>query len=396
VTRAQTGQVSRLRTSLVALALLVSACTGFDDEPGGDAAPQDSPSPSASTSGPDETGEAGETGEVGETGETGPPATKPPHPVSLPALMAREYDGRGLRLGAELASTGTYRQHTVTYRSGKLRISGVLNVPRGRGPFPALVLAHGYIDPAIYTNGRGMARELDRFGTEGFVTLHVDYRNHAGSDDDPAAERRLRLGYTEDVINAVLALRRWKGPVDDDRVGLVGRSMGGGVVYNALVVKPGLVDAAVVFAPVSSRTADNFNRWIRPDTGRAGLAAEIIERYGEPSRARRFWRNQPAQLLRRHHRAGADPSRDLRRLLPGRVESTDRLGDAGGRRRRDAADLPGRGARLRPAVAALHGPHARVPAAAPGLAADPVGRSAPVGWSHGEGGPACRIGFTHA
>jgi dipeptidyl aminopeptidase/acylaminoacyl peptidase len=211
--------------------------------------------------------------------------------VSLQALMAKEYDGRALRLGAELASTAAYRQHTVTYRSGKLRISGVLNIPRGKGPFPALVLAHGYIDPAIYTNGRGMARELDRFGTEGFVTLHVDYRNHAGSDDDPAADSRLRLGYTEDVINAVLALRRWKGPVDDDRVGLVGRSMGGGVVYNVLVVEPGLVDAAVVFAPVSSDTVDNFERWIRPDPGRAGLAAEIIERYGEPGSARRFWRN---------------------------------------------------------------------------------------------------------
>jgi dipeptidyl aminopeptidase/acylaminoacyl peptidase len=205
--------------------------------------------------------------------------------------MAKEYDGRGLRLGRELASTGSYRQHTVTYRSGKLRISGVLNVPRGRGPFPALVLAHGYIDPAIYTNGRGMARELDRFGAEGFVTLHVDYRNHANSDDDPAADRRLRLGYTEDVINAVLALRRWKGPVDDDRVGLVGRSMGGGVLYNVLVVKPGLVDAAVVFAPVSSNTVDNFERWTRPEPGRSRLAAQIVERYGEPSKARRFWRN---------------------------------------------------------------------------------------------------------
>jgi dipeptidyl aminopeptidase/acylaminoacyl peptidase len=205
--------------------------------------------------------------------------------------MGREYDGRGLRLGPELTSTAAYRQHTVTYRSGDLRISGVLNIPRGRGPFPALVLAHGYIDPAIYQNGQGMRRELDRFGSSGFVTLHVDYRNHAGSDDDPAAERDLRLGYTEDVINAVHALRRWAGPVDDERVGLVGRSMGGGVVYNVLAVQPGLVDAAVVFAPVSSKAADNFERWIRPDPSRSGLAARILRRYGEPRDNVEFWRN---------------------------------------------------------------------------------------------------------
>jgi dipeptidyl aminopeptidase/acylaminoacyl peptidase len=217
--------------------------------------------------------------------------TPPPHPVSLAALMQRKYDGHGLKLRRELVSTEAYRQHNVVYRSGKLRITGVLNVPRGSGPFRAVVLAHGHIDPDIYVNGQGMRRELDWLARRGFVTLHVDYRNHAGSDDDPAAESRLRLGYTEDVINAVHALRAWDGPVDDDRIGLVGRSMGGGVIYNVLTVQPGLVDAAVVFAPVSSNTVDNFERWIRPNPGRVGLAKRIIRRYGEPADNPEFWRN---------------------------------------------------------------------------------------------------------
>ncbi len=205
--------------------------------------------------------------------------------------MEREFDGRGLRLRRELVSTEAYRQYNVTYRSGDLRISGVLNVPRGAGPFPAVVLAHGYIDPDIYVNGQGMRRELDWLARRGFVTLHVDYRNHAGSDDDRAAETSLRLGYTEDVVNAVKALRAWDGPVDDERVGLVGRSMGGGVIYNVLTVQPGLVDAAVVFAPVSSNTVDNFERWIRPDPGRENLARRIVRKYGEPDENPEFWRN---------------------------------------------------------------------------------------------------------
>ena len=205
--------------------------------------------------------------------------------------MQREFDGRGLKLRGELVSTEAYRQYNVTYRSGDLRISGVLNVPRGSGPFPTVVLAHGYIDPDVYVNGQGMRRELDWLARRGYVTLHVDYRNHAGSDDDRAAETSLRLGYTEDVINAVHALREWDGPVDDERVGLVGRSMGGGVIYNVLAVQPGLVDAAVVFAPVSSNTVDNFERWIRPDPGRANLARRIVRKYGEPDDNPEFWRN---------------------------------------------------------------------------------------------------------
>ena len=29
-----------------------------------------------------------------------------------------------------------------------------MNVPRGTGPFPVLVLLHGYIDPAVYVTVR--------------------------------------------------------------------------------------------------------------------------------------------------------------------------------------------------------------------------------------------------
>ena len=79
------------------------------------------------------------------------------------------------------------------------------------------MLNHGYIDPAYYVTGQGLAREQDALARAGFVVLHTDYRNHAFSDDDPTAERRMRLGYTVDVVNAVKALRRADLPVDDRR-----------------------------------------------------------------------------------------------------------------------------------------------------------------------------------
>ena len=81
-------------------------------------------------------------------------------------------------------------------------------------------------------------------------------------------------------------------PVDDDRIGLVGRSMGGGVVYNVLVAQPGLVDAAVVFAPVSSRTSGQLRpvdpRRPRPQRARrtGSSCAATASRGDNP----RFWR----------------------------------------------------------------------------------------------------------
>jgi uncharacterized protein len=226
------------------------------------------------------------------------PAGEPPHPVSLQALMEMDYDGRGLRAGRVLARTSAYTRRFVTYKSGKLTISGIMNVPVGSGPFPVLVLSHGYIDPEIYVNGQGLSREQDYLARRGYVVVHVDYRNHAQSDDDPANNLKLRLGYTVDVVNAVLAVKRSSLPyLARDRVGLLGRSMGGGVTFNALVVKPDLVDAAVVFAPVSSDAVDNFNRWTRgasEGSERRQLASRIIAEYGAPEGNPKFWRNLSA------------------------------------------------------------------------------------------------------
>jgi dipeptidyl aminopeptidase/acylaminoacyl peptidase len=229
---------------------------------------------------------------IGTTPAPTPTKAPKPHPVSLPALMLKRFDGAELNLGDVLEENSSYTRYFVTYRSGTLTISGVMNVPAGNGPFPALVLNHGYIDPDVYTNGRGLRREQDYLARKGFVVLHTDYRNHAQSDDDPNAELNLRLGYTEDVVNAVLALRSSGLPyIDPDRIGLLGRSMGGGVTYNVLVAQPGLVDAAVVHAPVSADAADNFDRWIRGQPGNAGLADEIVAAFGSPEDNPTFWQN---------------------------------------------------------------------------------------------------------
>ncbi|WP_409474278.1 alpha/beta hydrolase family protein [Streptomyces sp. HC307] len=217
------------------------------------------------------------------------PTSKPPDPVSIPGLIAREHRGSGLRLGTVRLRTDAYTQYAITYEANGLTISGLMNVPEGRGPFPALVLAHGYIDPDVYTTGRGLAREQDLLARNGYVALHTDYRNHAGSDDDPDNDVNLRLGYTEDVIAAVQALRSSGLPqIDNDRIGLLGRSMGGGVVYNTLVVAPGLVDAAVVYAPVSSRPAENLDHFQRRNGD--PVVAEIEAEHGSPRENPAFWK----------------------------------------------------------------------------------------------------------
>jgi len=117
-----------------------------------------------------------------------------PHPVSLLALMKKTYKGRDFTMGQVLADMPAYTRHFITYKSGDLTISGIANIPKGNGPFPVIILNHGYIDPLIYTNGRGLKREQDYLARQGYFVVHPDYRNHAQSDEDPENDVNFRLG----------------------------------------------------------------------------------------------------------------------------------------------------------------------------------------------------------
>ncbi len=210
-----------------------------------------------------------------------------PSELSLNYLMKRSYDGRDLAVGQILDQNSSYTRYYITYKSADLKISGIMNVPTGTGPFPILILNHGYIDPAIYTNGRGLKREQDYFARRGYIVIHSDYRNHADSDKDEQAEYRFRLGYTEDVINVIMAVKASALPFfNKNNIGLLGHSMGGGITENILVVQPDLVQAAVLYAPVSANVVDNFNRWTKT---RPEVANTIIADHGEPEANPEFY-----------------------------------------------------------------------------------------------------------
>jgi dipeptidyl aminopeptidase/acylaminoacyl peptidase len=257
-----------MKRSLVPLvivgSLLLTGCAGADDSASSAATSIESSSPSAS-----------------------PTPTETFDPVSLPALMQTEIVGSDLVVGDAIGSTANYTRHPVTYKANEFTISGIMNIPKGDGPFPTLVLGHGYIDVDIYTSGRGLKREQDYLANQGYIVLHSDYRNHAGSDDDPDNDTNLRLGYTIDVIAAARALRASGLPqVDTEKIGYLGRSMGGGIGYNVATVAPNEYDAIILYAPVSANYVDNFNKWGRdnPDVGNP-----IIQRFGSPEDSPEFW-----------------------------------------------------------------------------------------------------------
>jgi dipeptidyl aminopeptidase/acylaminoacyl peptidase len=263
--------VAALSTVLV---LVLGACT--EDLPDDPAPTETTPPPTVSP--PDEPSTTPTT-EPTEEPEALPAVNRP---LSLPALMREEPSGGDVRVLRTELENDAYTRQQVDYRSGDRTVSGVLLRPRGRGPFPAVVLNHGYIDPAIYVTGQGLAREQDALARAGFVVLHTDYSGHATSDPVRPLERETRLAYTRDSANAVKALETLRY-VDADRIGMLGRSMGGGVTMNVLAAYPGLVDAAISWSSVSSALDENIRHFTEP--GRPDAALALYDRLGTPEEA---------------------------------------------------------------------------------------------------------------
>jgi dipeptidyl aminopeptidase/acylaminoacyl peptidase len=184
------------------------------------------------------------------------PTLDPLRPFTLDALAARDYPGGAIQVGDALETTALYTRRAFTYTSDGLTITGVMNVPHGDGPFPVLIMLHGYYDRDGYWSGLGTWQEADFFARQGFLTLAPDFRTWGGSD---VGDNRFASGLVADTLNLIRSLPSLES-ADPGRVLLWGHSMGGGVATKVLTLNPG-VRAAVLYAPNSADDADLIARW---------------------------------------------------------------------------------------------------------------------------------------
>ena len=211
--------------------------------------------------------------------EPPPPAV---YPVSIDALQQMRRWGSDLKIVGTVARAAAYTQYAITYRSGNLTITGQMYVPAGDGPFPVMIMNHGYIPIEEYTSGMDSRRESPFVASNGFVAIHPDFRNYAGSDDDENhSENLTAFGWADDSLNLVDAVKRSGLPfLDRNRIGYWGHSNGGQVSMMALVSQRAPdIKAFVLFAPTSPDYADNFNHWTRERTEQAN---KVRARHGWP------------------------------------------------------------------------------------------------------------------
>ena len=227
-------------------------------------------------------------------------------PYTIQGLREHAYHSGAITILSTLLATDEYSRYYISYPSDGLNIAGIMQVPAGEGPFPVIVMNHGYADRNTYASGDGTDRAAEYLVRRGYITLASDYRSWGGSDLGPSL---FHTGLVEDVINLMNAIPSIQ-QADPNRIGMWGHSMGGGITTKILTIDPRL-KAAVLYAPNSADDADLIARWGYGCIGEIPInepletcnAAEAIPLDSSP------------ELIQAYENAAADPSQ-LQRIAP--------------------------------------------------------------------------------
>jgi uncharacterized protein len=149
-------------------------------------------------------------------------------------------------------------------------IAATLALPDGDGPFPAVLMLHGFGSSRDEVGGM-YASAAAALSTAGIASLRIDFRGFGKSDGDTGAHTVDRQN--EDAAIGLAALQAMAG-VDPGRIGLLGFSFGGGAAIELAAANPDAVTSVVTWSSVGDYDTDFLQSMGQPVFDRA--AAEGI------------------------------------------------------------------------------------------------------------------------
>jgi uncharacterized protein len=191
-------------------------------------------------------------------------------PFTIDGLRQHSYQSGQIHIRKTLDVNEKFISYLIDYPSDGLTITGVMQIPEGKGPFPIIIMNHGFFARSVFSSGDGTDRSSAFLAEHGYITIASDFRSWGDSD---IGNSFFYSGLVIDVINLLNAVPSIP-QADPSRIGMWGHSMGGGVTLKVLTVigdraaqnggdgrVENTVRAAVLYSPVSADMGDVINRW---------------------------------------------------------------------------------------------------------------------------------------
>lgn len=191
-----------------------------------------------------------------------PPTTAtlaPYEEYTIDYLRKRAYGGGNIEVVEMMEDKTSFIRYLIRYPSDGLTIYGFINIPKGAGPFPILIVLHGYVSSAEYQTLDYTAGLADALTEAGYVVVHPNLRNYLPSDQ---GDDLFRVGLAVDVLNLIHLLKTGAAPPEVlstasvDQIGLWGHSLGGNIILRVLTISAD-VKAVVLYASISGDETKN-------------------------------------------------------------------------------------------------------------------------------------------
>ncbi len=161
-----------------------------------------------------------------------------------------------IKINETLKEEPDFTSHLISFSfdptfSGKpeKKVTGLMNVPAGKGPFPLVVMFRGYVDQKLYKTGAGTAKAGEFLAKNGYITIAPDFLGYGGSDleAENIFESRFQTYTTAlALINSIKSVNQW----DNKNLFFWGHSNGGQIALTVLEITGGNYPT-VLWAPVS-------------------------------------------------------------------------------------------------------------------------------------------------
>jgi carboxymethylenebutenolidase len=144
-------------------------------------------------------------------------------------------------------------QQAVTFPSGDSTAQGLLYLPQGAGPHPALIVIHEW-----WGLNDWIKQEAAGYAAKGYVVLAVDlYRGKVATTPDLAHELMRGLPQDQGVrdLTSALTYLQSRKDVKRHRIGAVGWCMGGGYALQLAIAAPSLRAVAINYGALATDKA---------------------------------------------------------------------------------------------------------------------------------------------
>jgi len=214
---------------------------------------------------------------------------KPLDKYTFENLSKRQFNPSKITLGDLIEENNDFVSRFFFFEDNGKSVSGLINIPTGKGPFPVVVMFRGYVDREIYTTGIGTQRAGEVFARNGFMTVAPDFLGYGESDnpsEDVMEERfqtyttALTLLSSIENLNRALSENKIDARADSDKVGIWGHSNGGQIALSVLEISESTVPT-VLWAPVTKPFPYSILYYTDEFNDRGKMLRQVIARFEE-------------------------------------------------------------------------------------------------------------------